>query len=59
MIIDYDAETDSLYITLVERLSVESCEIATDVIADYDEAGRLVGLDVQHAKENVGCRRST
>lgn len=53
MTFTYDEETDSLYIRLADRPSAESAEIAPDVIADYDDAGRLVALDIQHARENT------
>lgn len=57
MTIDYDAQTDSLYVTLADRPSSESREIAPDVIADYDAGGGLVGLDIQHASQVVELGR--
>lgn len=53
MKLDYDAQTDSLYIDLAPRPSVESEEISEDLIVDYDEAGRIVGLDIQHASQHL------
>jgi uncharacterized protein YuzE len=49
MKIHYYKETDSLYIDLSEKKSKESREIAAGVVADFDEAGNLVGLDIDHA----------
>ncbi|BAO29081.1 DUF2283 domain-containing protein [Sulfuritalea hydrogenivorans] len=49
MKLNYDAATDSLYIHLAERPSVDSDEVADGVVLDYDAAGALVGIDVQHA----------
>ena len=45
----YDAQTDSLYIDVVDRPGNRSQEIAPGVVADYDTDGRLVGLDIEHA----------
>ncbi len=49
MKIRYDKETDSLYIELVERPSVESREVAAGLVADFDAQGRVIGLDIEHA----------
>ena len=49
----YDAETDSLYIHLSERPGADAREVAPDVVADFNEAGDLVGLDLQNASRFV------
>ncbi len=49
MKIRYDKQTDSLYIELVERPSVESREVASGLVADFDAQGRVIGLDIEHA----------
>ena len=46
MKLHYYADTDSLYIDLNDKPSVESREVVPGVIADFDEAGNLVGLDL-------------
>lgn len=51
MKISYDKTTDSLYIHLSNRPSVDSDEVADGVVLDFDESGVLVGIDVQHASE--------
>ncbi len=53
MTLHYYEETDSLYIDLSEAVSADSKEIEDGVVADFDEAGRIVGLDIQHASERV------
>jgi len=53
MRLSYDPETDSLYIHLIERPSVDSDEVAEGVVLDFDEAGGLVGIDVQHASQHA------
>ena len=45
----YYPETDSLYIELSSNPSAESMEVARGVVLDFDEAGQLVGLDIDHA----------
>lgn len=56
MRLNYDAATDSLYIHLAERPSVDSDEVADGVVLDYDAAGALVGIDVQHASQKADIR---
>lgn len=53
MKLNYYPETDSLYIDLSERPSVESREISDGVVLDYDEAGNLVGIDIDNASVKV------
>ena len=45
----YYPETDSLYIELTERSSVDSQEASPGVVLDYDSDGVLVGIDIDHA----------
>jgi uncharacterized protein YuzE len=49
MKLNYHPETDSLYIDLSERVSVESREISEGVVLDYDEQGNLAGIDIDNA----------
>ena len=49
MKLNYFADTDSLYIDLSERTSVESREISEGVMLDYDGDGYLVGIDTDNA----------
>ena len=53
----YYAETDSLYIDLAERTSVDSQEIAPGVVVDFDADGRVVGIDIDHASEIANLAR--
>ena len=53
MRLHYDETSDSLYIDLVDRESVESREVAEGVIADFDHAGLLVGIDIEHASRRL------
>ena len=49
----YHPDTDSLYIDLSERPSAESREISEGVVLDYDDAGNLVGIDIDNASRKV------
>ena len=49
MKLHYYPETDSLYIDLSSSPSVDSQEIAENLVVDYGRDGRIVGLDIQHA----------
>ena len=51
MKLHYDRETDSLYIDLNARPSVDSREIQEGVVADFDARGQIVGIDIQHASQ--------
>ena len=53
MKLNYHPETDSLYIDLSERASVESREISEGVVLDYDRDGILVGIDIDNASHKV------
>ncbi|HZX48617.1 MAG TPA: DUF2283 domain-containing protein [Nitrospirota bacterium] len=53
MKLNYYPETDSLYIDLSEKTSVESKEVSEGVILDYDAEGNLVGIDIDNASKKV------
>lgn len=53
MKLNYYEETDSLYIDLSSVPSTDSKEIADGLIIDFDDAGRIVGIDIQHASERI------
>ncbi len=53
MKINYYPETDSLYIDLSSRTSVESVEISEGVVIDYDEHGGIVGIDIDNAASKL------
>ena len=57
MRLSYDPKTDSLYIHLTERPSIESDEVANGIVLDFAEGGALVGIDVQHASRQVDITR--
>lgn len=53
MKLHYHPDTDSLYIDLTSRTSVESREVADGVVVDFDEEGNIVGIDIEHASQRL------
>ncbi len=53
MKLNYYPETDSLYIDLSEKTSVESKEISAGIVLDYDIDGDLAGIDIDNASKKV------
>ncbi|EHJ12598.1 DUF2283 domain-containing protein, partial [Crocosphaera watsonii] len=53
----YYPETDSLYISLSDKSSVDSQEIAPNIVLDFDEEGKLVGIDIDQASLTVDLTR--
>jgi uncharacterized protein YuzE len=54
---NYYPETDSLYIDLAERPSIDSQEVAPGVVLDFDVERRLVGIDIDQASQVVNLSR--
>jgi uncharacterized protein YuzE len=59
MRVNYFPDTDSLYIDLAERPSVESREISEGIVLDYDGDGTLVGIDIDNASTKVAIDKLT
>ena len=53
MNINYYPETDSLYIDLSNKPSVDSKVITDNFVVDINEHGEPVGFDIQHATKTV------
>jgi uncharacterized protein YuzE len=53
MKLHYYEDTDSLYIDLAAAMSADSREIADGLVVDYDEAGQVVGIDIQRASQRM------
>ena len=56
MKIAYYPETDSLYIDLSDKSSVETTEISDGVHLDYDGDGNVVGIDIDGASKKLDLR---
>ena len=53
----YYPDTDSLYIDLAERPSVDSQEMRPGTVLDFDADGKLVGIDINRASEAADLSR--
>lgn len=53
MKLNYYDGTDSLYIDLSSAASTDSREIADGLVFDLDDAGHIVGIDIQHAAQGI------
>ncbi len=56
MKLHYYPETDSLYIELNLNPSADSRIVAEGVVADFDEAGNIVGIDIDHASQKLDLK---
>ena len=56
MKLHYYPETDSLYIDLNQRPSVDSREVVDGLVVDFDAEGRVVGIDIQHASQSLDLK---
>ncbi len=54
---NYYKDTDSLYIDLSEKKSVDSKEVSPGIVLDFDAKGNLVGIDIDHASKHVNLKR--
>lgn len=57
MKLHYYAETDSLYIDLLNNPGVQSQEVAPGIVLDFDAGGSLVGIDIDNASRVVDLSR--
>jgi uncharacterized protein YuzE len=52
----YYPETDSLYIDLNSRPSVDSREIAEGLVIDFGADGNIVGIDIDRASQKLDLK---
>ncbi|MSP12919.1 MAG: DUF2283 domain-containing protein [Chloroflexi bacterium] len=57
MVFQYYPESDMLYIQLVEGISSESEEITPGVVLDFDEARRVLGIEIEDASKLLDITR--
>jgi uncharacterized protein YuzE len=48
-----DEAADALYIRLEESAIIESEEVSPGVILDFDESGRVVGIEILNVRERL------
>ncbi|MBU4311886.1 MAG: DUF2283 domain-containing protein [Candidatus Omnitrophica bacterium] len=56
MRLNYYPDTDSLYIDLSSKTSVETKEISPGIVLDYDSEGNLVGIDIDNAIKKIDLK---
>jgi len=56
MKLNYYKDTDSLYIDLSSKPSIESREISDGIVLDYDTDGNLVGIDIDNASLKIDMK---
>ena len=59
MKIRYFPDTDTLYIELADRASSSSEAVSDNLIVDFDEGGKPVGVTLEHYSQISGSRRTT
>lgn len=57
MKLEYEKQTDSLYIHLSEDTAADSQEVREGVVLDFGPGGQLVGIDIQHASKTADIAR--
>jgi uncharacterized protein YuzE len=59
MKIAYYPDTDSMYIDLSLKDSVESKEVSPGVVLDYDSGGNITGIDIDNASKKLDLQELT
>ena len=54
--VNYDDKSDVLSIILAPKKVKESAEILSDVIADFDDTGRVVAFEILNASKVIDPR---
>jgi len=53
MRIEYFSDTDTLYIQLRDGPGSDAEEVAQDVVLDFNEAGEVIGIEIEHASQRI------
>lgn len=59
MNLNYYPDTDSLYIDLSSKPSVDSNEVSPGVVVDYDAEGNITGIDIDKASKILDLKELT
>ena len=52
--VEYDPKADAMYVWLRKARYEISEELAENVIIDLDKSGRIIGIEILDASENLG-----
>lgn len=53
MVFRYFPETDMLYIQLIDTISTESEEVVPNIVLDFDENNRVIGIEIEDASTHI------
>jgi uncharacterized protein YuzE len=53
MRLEYFPDTDTLYIQLREGPGADAQEVADDIVLDFNEAGEVIGIEIEHASKRM------
>jgi uncharacterized protein YuzE len=53
MRLEYFSDTDTLYIQLRDGAGADAREVAEDIVLDFNEAGDVVGIEIEHASRHM------
>lgn len=56
MRLEYFPDTDTLYIQLRDEPGADAKEVADDIVFDFNEAGNVVGIEIEHASQRIDLR---
>jgi uncharacterized protein YuzE len=48
-----DREADAVYVNLTDRAIKDSAEVAEGIVVDYDDEGRIVGVEILDASKRT------
>jgi uncharacterized protein YuzE len=51
----YDPDVDALYVRFADAPVVESEEVSTGVVLDFDAEGRIVAIEVLDARKQISA----
>jgi uncharacterized protein YuzE len=46
-----DQKADAVYVNLTDRVIKDSAEVADGIVVDYDDEGRIVGVEILDASK--------
>lgn len=49
-----DKKADAIYLNLTDRVIKDSAEVADGIVVDYDDEGRIVGVEILDASKRTG-----
>jgi uncharacterized protein YuzE len=53
MKVSYDPHADAVYLRFAKGKAARTEEVRDGIILDYDEAGRIAGIEILHASQTL------